>query len=82
MGKIIDIRDCKAEKLRQKLGGPQNTNIWEFLDEEYGNSLSDANKEMLAMIYRRICELNGEELDPSIMGKPGKRQKALRKFNS
>lgn len=53
--------------------------IESFIDQEY-SFMDERDRETLIHIYKRICEITGRRFDPSIMGRPGKKQRILRGF--
>ncbi|MEZ4210773.1 MAG: hypothetical protein R3B39_00525 [Candidatus Paceibacterota bacterium] len=79
MGKVINLQDYLAQKLQESVPPNIPRNIYEFLLSEYGEGEDEQIIELLATIYRRICDISGYEHDFSIVGK-GKDRRTLRNF--
>lgn len=67
MGKVISILDYRAKKLHEQIPSPAFENIYDFLRAHYGESTSEQTIEILAGLYRKMCELTGKQVDFSIM---------------
>lgn len=67
MGKVISILDHKAEHLHKQLPSPAFDNVYDFLRAHYGESTDEKIIELLASLYRKMCELTGKQVDFSIM---------------
>ena len=80
MAKIVSILDYRAKKLQHELAPSNFNNIYDFLIAHYGESTNEHVLEVLAALYRKMCDLAGEELDYSIMINRNKIKKELKNF--
>lgn len=80
MAKVVSILDYRAKQLQRELAPSTFNNIYDFLIAHYGESTNEQVIEILATLYRKMCDVAGEELDYSIMINRNKIRRELRKF--
>ncbi len=80
MGKVISILDYRSEQMHKQLPSPNFDNIYDFLRAHYGESTDEKIIELLAGLYRKMCELTGKHVDFSIMTANRKIQRELENF--
>lgn len=80
MARIVSILDYRAKKLQKEVAPSNFNNIYDFLIAHYGESANEYVIEILAALYRKMCDLAGEELDYSIMINRSRVGRELKKF--
>lgn len=80
MTKVISILDYRAQELHKQMPSPAFDNIYDFLRAHYGESTDEGIIELLASLYRKMCELTGKQVDFSIMTANRKIGRELKNF--